>query len=355
MSINVEQLSKALLITEKIEALKGNQIKSELNTEKIIQDWISLKSLVSEENFKQRLHFENINENDFARAIESINNEEHAALIEFVKKSDWFSLFKEMVVNFKEMDENAQSREDFTIDESFIVRLYSYYFGKLFHERIKNITRFEISETIIIKLLESLATKLYTLYSKVLITELQSYKASFELEGEEGKEKFIYFLRKNFLKEEDLLEFYYRYPVLTRNAIVLTKNSIDFFVEALTHLNKEYDQLISIYHQNLHILSDIAVSAGDTHEKGKTVLIFEFDNNVKVIYKPRDLRIVLAYNDFLKWINQNSGLLEMESTKGIYRENYALEKFIKDNECLSEKEVINYYQRFGVDHQIKCT
>lgn len=61
------------------------------------------------------------------------------------------------------------------------------------------------------------------------------------------------------------------------------------------------------------------------------------------------------YNETLKIINKKTKehdvLLDFKITKGIYRQRYAFEEFIQQMSCISDKEVSNYYRRFG---QLLC-
>lgn len=75
----------------------------------------------------------------------------------------------------------------------------------------------------------------------------------------------------------------------------------------------------------------------------------------KIVYKPKNLMIAEFYNETLKIINKKTKehdvLLDFKITKGIYRQRYAFEEFIQQMSCISDKEVSNYYRRFG---QLLC-
>ena len=346
MDLNFENLAMALSIKEKILALKDSEVPGGLNTEEIIEEWINLKSLVSREDFEKRLEIEEINREEFARAIVATTNEDDQILIEYVKKCDWFSQFEDIILLFKENDRKIQASEKFIIDESFVIRPYLYYFEKELRQRIVEIQSFKISENAVNQLIISAMSKVYNIYSKVLVLKLQDYKEKYSLEGESGEKKFIDFLKNSF-SEEEALEFYLDHPVLTRSATTTIQNLLQFLVKSLLHLDREHQHLKELYQADLDVLCEINVSAGDTHEKGKTVLIFQFNNNKKMIYKPRDLRIINAYNKFLDWVNKKSRLLEMKSLQGIYQEDYAFEMFVENKSCNSNEEIANYYIRFG--------
>ncbi|MCL1989863.1 MAG: type 2 lanthipeptide synthetase LanM [Defluviitaleaceae bacterium] len=347
MEEKFKPLVKALLTTEKIEALKSSPISSNLDVDSVIHEWISLKSLVSREDFEKRLEIEKINKREFSQAIKSTEDEDKQDLLfNYLKEMTWFMKFEEMASLLRENDETIKSQNKFEINEFYIVRMYLYYAENKLQNQIKSLKNVAISEDVLNKLLTNCMLKVYNLYLKVLILKLHGHKEHYELEGENGEEKFVDFLKKTFSKADDLIDFYLAYPVFTRSAVVTLEYSLEFFITFLSHIDEEYENLKVLCGSELNILKDIDVSAGDTHEKGKTVVILEFED-VKILYKPRDLRIVRSYNEFIHWVNEASGLLDMTSISGIYRKNYAFERFIENKPCIDENQIKNYYTRFG--------
>ena len=128
---------------------------------------------------------------------------------------------------------------------------------------------------------------------------------------------------------------------------IKTKFISDFIADAFKHLDINYKEIQTLYdNEKLELIEEASVSEGDSHEKSKSVIIFTFSNNIKLVYKPRDLRVIKTYNSFVDCINESSALLDVAKINGLYYENYSFEKFIKYEQCKSEQEIKNYYKRF---------
>lgn len=343
-----ENLAYSLLSIERSKVLKEVERLSEYDTDNI-SNWVSFKSLVKENEFRERLSFEEIDEKDFNLGIKDLSEEDKSFLLKYVKESEWFKYFEKSMHLFDEVDESIHKNggiKEYNL--SYIIRPYLYMLQKHIVDKINSLNNFKITESALQQLMNTCTTKLIHFYNKVFIIEINSAKEHFELEGNNGEERFEFFIKTFFKSKDQLLRFYYKYPVLTRLATTKMKFLLDFIIEALDNLDNNYENIKELYpDKDLKIIDQISASEGDSHEKGKSVIIFGFKNDIKLVYKPRDLRIIKAYNEFVDWINNNSGLLDIAKTIGIYKENYSFERFVEYNHCYNEQQIKNYYRRFG--------
>lgn len=144
------------------------------------------------------------------------------------------------------------------------------------------------------------------------------------------------------LLQDGLLDFFQKYPVLAR--LIATK--IDFWVEATAEFLQrlkadlyEIQQLFqskglgiedsrtrekfflipnlqsSITNSRVGKVIKIKSNLSDPHNRGRCVIALTFESGLKLVYKPKDLSLEVAYNQFLDWCNHHfSRNWELETT-----------------------------------------
>lgn len=94
------------------------------------------------------------------------------------------------------------------------------------------------------------------------------------------------------------------------------------------------------------LIDNIKVDFGDSHNGGQTVAIVYFEN-IKWIYKPKNLKKDKLYFSCLKVINDNLNVKYREP-KIILRDNYSWQSFIEHLPCKNEVMINNYYYSLGI-------
>jgi len=345
---NLEKnLVKAMISTERLALLrKSGLIYSHNNN---IKHWLSTKSLITETSLKERLKYEGLSEEEFSYSIKKLDDNELNILFHSLQKSEWYILFQNIMHNFENSDAKVheQGIKDYNI--SYLLRPYIYYFESFIDEIIKKYNNFKIEDKAKKEILEKFLLSIAKFYSKVFVLELNTKKDNGELKGENSEERFKYFVSNYYRTKDQLLEFYYKYPVFTRLTIEKMQYLIEFLSEAFERLDQCYGEIVNelFLNKNLTNITSVSFSEGDSHQKGKSVIIYEFESKYKLVYKPRNLEIVESYNQFVEWINTSSGLLDLAKMNGLYYKNFSFEKFIEYKECKNQQEVTNYYKRFG--------
>lgn len=85
----------------------------------------------------------------------------------------------------------------------------------------------------------------------------------------------------------------------------------------------------------------------DQHRGGEAVIIFTFNAGFKIVYKPRNMQINLAYDGLCQWFNQHSSI-DLRAARVLDRGNYGWMEFIGSKTCTQIVEVERYYQRAGM-------
>ncbi len=71
----------------------------------------------------------------------------------------------------------------------------------------------------------------------------------------------------------------------------------------------------------------------DRHNGGRSVLIVTFEDGARIVYKPKDLRLDVAWHDLIARLNGSAPPLELRAVRAIARENYGWTEFIDHTGC----------------------
>ena len=150
------------------------------------------------------------------------------------------------------------------------------------------------------------------------------------------------------------------YPVLGR----LISTLVSLWIETSTELLKR------IYHDRSAIettfdvepgasLKGIRLDLSDRHRGGRSVALLTFTGNVKVVYKPKDLRLDAAYQVFLTSCNELAGECHFRVLTVLPRDGYGYVEWVDHRLCTSVAELKRFYWNAGrlltVLHILGCT
>ena len=141
-----------------------------------------------------------------------------------------------------------------------------------------------------------------------------------------------------------------RYSVLGR----LMATTVDFWVEStvetLTRLQSDWDKLVSCFapSQCLQHVIDVEVGLSDPHKRGRSVLILTFDTGLKVVYKPKNLGLEVAFNALLDWCNVQDAGLQLKYAEIINCSSYGWSEFIPHSPCQDNAGIQEFFYRLGM-------
>ncbi|RBP02480.1 type 2 lanthipeptide synthetase LanM family protein [Rossellomorea aquimaris] len=332
----------ALWMRERYNILKNNPIglDDELSS---LKKWREKKNIVSDEAFQLKLDYEGYLEEEYNNLTKVIPDNELHHYTSAVENSEWFKVFNTSLALLEEDETPIPS-----FDWSYPVKPFLLWAVEEWKNHFEKIKDHSVSvEVIVRELIQNLANELVSLLSRSAVLELHIYKLKEELTGDTPEERFSSFIEKQFGDPHQLVSFYTEYVTLAR---LLTTRTI-FFVnnmkETLDHYVADYDELVSTMEIGNAKIVALKPGMGDTHQKGHTVIRFEFDSGQTVFYKPKNLKVALSYNHLIKWINSKNELLDMPFYKIICRDTYSWEYNIEKKECVNEKQIANFYERFG--------
>lgn len=302
-----------------------------------ISKWLSRRSLCTKELFDLSLREANISKKVFNIAIKELSDFDIDILSNKNKRSYWYQKAMEILG-----DDQVYIKEPDVIDFSYAFRPFLYYVKKKIEQVIVN--GFNIYENN--AFLMHVAKEFIQISSKTLVYDLHEQKKMCDFKGETSQERFVFYMKKRFGNRQSMLEFYKEYPVLLRLLSERALFHIDnyrIFVEGIQQSLPEFEKKFSIVAP--YQMSEISVGAGDSHGKGKTVVLFRM-NNQPFVFKYKDLEIGERFNEFLNYLEKRTGKT-FYKIKRITNAKYCIEEFVSNQECQTEEEIKKYYHRFG--------
>ncbi|MCL1700128.1 type 2 lanthipeptide synthetase LanM family protein [Lysinibacillus sp. Bpr_S20] len=303
-----------------------------------ILNWMEQTELGFDE-FKERLMHKKIDFNNFVKIIND-QDPQHSQQI-------WCELFKNI---FSSIDNEDFENMDASLGFGIPIIPFTRYFRKKLEETISvRVKEYSNWNSVLDGLEANLYQELKTVSCKLFISDFSNKK---EMIGNNSEENLLNTYIRDFLKSKIYLtKVFENFPVLTRSLTEITdrysKNCIlllerfacDYLdINNTMGIGKEYPKL-----------KGISLGEGDTHKGGQTVAIFTFDNENKVVYKPRSLDIDIQYNSFLEWVNNHSTIKHhLRKIITIDRETYGWQEFIEHAECESLQDIEKYYYRVGI-------
>ena len=147
-----------------------------------------------------------------------------------------------------------------------------------------------------------------------------------------------------------LLYFFQKYSVLAR----LVGTTVDFWVtnscEFIQRLETDWQEIQKAFQSDLELGQVVEVKTGlsDFHQQGKSVLALEFASGLKLIYKPKDLGLEVAFFKLVSWLNDRATLPQLKQMQVLNRSNYGWVEYIEHIPLEDSAAAVRYYQRAGM-------
>lgn len=138
-------------------------------------------------------------------------------------------------------------------------------------------------------------------------------------------------------------------PVLLRLIASVTRQWIDTSREFVLRLDAD---LATIRRATLHVGADSRVAKiegdlSDPHNSGHSVQIVSFEDGSRVVYKPKDLRLDVAWYALVERLNRAEPPLELKAVRTISRDGYGWTEFIDHAGCADQEGCQRFFRRAG--------
>jgi type 2 lantibiotic biosynthesis protein LanM len=200
--------------------------------------------------------------------------------------------------------------------------------------------------------IEALSTNLSnTLLSQImrtLVLEMHVARIREELQGETPVERFTTFMRQ-LGQPEKLMALLEEYPVLARQIITTIEQWTNYSLEFLTHLCADWHDICTTFlpQEEPGLLMQIHGGAGDSHRRGRSVLLLQFASGWRLLYKPRSLSVDVHFQELLTWLNERGASPPLRTIKLLERDHYGWSEYMQEASCSTKGEVERFYERQG--------
>jgi len=94
-------------------------------------------------------------------------------------------------------------------------------------------------------------------------------------------------------------------------------------------------------------VADLRPGLSDSHNRGRTVTLVEFDGGSRVIYKPRAGKSESAWFSLLGWMNRNGFQPRLRLARLLLRKDYYWMEYLDVASCENEAALRRFYERMG--------
>ena len=94
-------------------------------------------------------------------------------------------------------------------------------------------------------------------------------------------------------------------------------------------------------------VTEVSTGLSDLHNRGRSVHVVTFESGKKVVYKPRDMKIDLAWNKFLAEMARLGGITPFYAPRVMSFGDYAFVEYVLDRPAESEEEAAEFFFRGG--------
>ena len=137
-------------------------------------------------------------------------------------------------------------------------------------------------------------------------------------------------------------------PVLLRLLASSTRQWLATNHEFITRLHTDVDairrDLLNVPHASA--VARIEGGLSDPHRGGRSVLVVEFDDGLRALYKPKDLRIDVAWQRLVERLNARAPI-DVRVAHTVARDGYGWTEFVEHTECQDRHEFASFFRRAG--------
>lgn len=345
--MGLENLAKGTSIQQRFAILKKHYSHQQVKGLDNYTNWRQRPTTVTDERFQEILTHLQLTKEEFGFAIKELTAADKARIFHDISSEEWVQTTQAIFAKEDQFSEDIfdETKANFTYGLRFHVDYLDAEIRKIVAAfpdvNVQKQARANfVGEVINVFMDLGLRTFVYDLHEK-------KEKMVFPADADE-KTRFQQFLAKRFYKKADTIDFFSEYPVLTRLFGETIAFQLDNFRALLQAISESNQELVQTFQVALPLeIKGIKMGAGDSHDRGKSVAILTFSNNVDVVYKPKNLAIGQRFDHFVRKINQLDSRFDFYLTTKIVKETYTFEECLHYSSCLTEEEVIHYYRQFG--------
>jgi type 2 lantibiotic biosynthesis protein LanM len=137
-------------------------------------------------------------------------------------------------------------------------------------------------------------------------------------------------------------------PVLLRLVASLTRQWLATAREFVSRLCTDADAVRGdiLTERRIAVVTGIHGGLSDPHRGGRAVLLVEFEDGLRVLYKPKDLRIDVAWERLVERLNADAPI-DLRVAHTLARDGYGWTEFVEHSECQDRQGFASFFRRAG--------
>jgi type 2 lantibiotic biosynthesis protein LanM len=138
-------------------------------------------------------------------------------------------------------------------------------------------------------------------------------------------------------------------PVLLRLAATIIRQWIEASAELLACLDADLPTIrrdILGQDDGSRVVA-IEGNLSDPHNGGRSVRILRFEDGARVVYKPKDLRLDVAWHGLVERLNRDGAPIELKAVRVVARDGYGWTEFITHAGCGAADGCGRFFRRAG--------
>ena len=192
-----------------------------------------------------------------------------------------------------------------------------------------------------------LGGRLVRLAARTLVSELRTAGLAGTLSSGDTHQRFDEFMRR-LAARPALADVLRRYPVLARLLAEHCLGTLAAATELLDRFHADRPRFTArILGADPGRLASARFGLGDPHGGGRTVVILEFENERRLVYKPRPLGLHARWNELLGWFAGHQPELAPRAVRVLPASGYGWAEFLPTRPCDSIEDVSRFYRRLG--------
>ena len=137
-------------------------------------------------------------------------------------------------------------------------------------------------------------------------------------------------------------------PVLLRLVAAVTRQWIDTSREFVARLAADLPALRrDLLGSTTSRVDGIEGDLSDRHNGGRSVLIVRFEDGARIAYKPKDLRLDVAWHSLIERLNRAGAPLQLRAVRTIAQNGYGWTEFIDHTGCADQNGCERFFRRAG--------
>lgn len=94
-------------------------------------------------------------------------------------------------------------------------------------------------------------------------------------------------------------------------------------------------------------VAGIGSALSDPHTGGHFVHLVEFEDGLRVMYKPKDLRLDAAWHALVERLNLDSAPVELKTVRVLAKDGYGWAEYVEHAGCADTREIRQFFRRAG--------